>query len=147
MSRTSEFLTQLHLSSPKRLLHHRVVPRGHDCGRAASRFSMASYLWLTSVQSPVRCACSIRSCVLGAQPSSRNNENILSAFTLTKPHKNFSEAPCPAVVILHGAARQRPLVPSRRGDPIYCSFVHEGSAIRAEHVTDSRKWVGKKPAV
>jgi hypothetical protein len=60
--------------------------------------------------------------VLGAQPSNRNNEIMLSAFTLTKPKKNFSKAPCPDVVILHGADRQRPLVPSRRGNPVLHCF-------------------------
>ncbi len=46
-----------------------------------------------------------------------------NASTLTKTNNIPPKPHSPLFLILHGAARQRPLVPSRSGDPMMCSFV------------------------
>ncbi len=88
-SAVEEIVAQLnvrHLSKTGRV-HLMLTKKSHNGARFALRLSSASILLLTKDQSPVKCACSIRSCVLGAQPSNRNNKSMLNVFTLTEPNK------------------------------------------------------------
>ncbi len=75
-------LTQLQLLRPGLPTQYFIVLDGHDGPRRASRLSLASSLLSTRDQSPVSCACSIRSAVLVAQPDSRNKNIMLIAFTV-----------------------------------------------------------------
>ena len=106
-------------------------------GDAGGQFGLgllyaASILLFTRDQSPVRCACSIKSGVLGAQPSNRNNTGMLSAFTLLEPQKFLQSLICRCcnsawccMAATIGSIRQR-----RTNVAL---FVTPASRFRAEH--------------
>ena len=82
----------------------------------------------------------------GRTTKQEKHRNYAKYFHFEEPTYSC-KAPVVNVVILHGAASQRPLVPSSRGDPMLSQFVTTLSRLSAEHRHTIARIVVKKEAL